>query len=105
MYIIIWQYKVKAEFEQAFELAYGSQGEWVMLFSHLGNQGYIKTQLLKQERFLYLTIDSWDSKENYERFLQKAKKEYEHLDKKFENFTEYETKIGNFLEIQAKCSP
>lgn len=96
MYVIIWEFQVKAEHSVEFEMIYGVTGAWAILFHK--QQGYLGTELLRdsQGRERYLTIDRWESLGDYESFLSLWKKEYEALDVLCEGLTENETMIGRW---------
>jgi heme-degrading monooxygenase HmoA len=96
MFVIIWKYKVKAEFKSEFEKLYGKKGEWVYFFEK--SPHYFGTELMKDAAF-YITIDRWDSKKNYDQFLNLNRKEFKIIDKKGEKLTESETLIGKYETI------
>jgi heme-degrading monooxygenase HmoA len=96
MYIIIWKYKVNEDFKNEFEMLYGSSGEWVKFFKR--SPHYFGTELIKNEE-IYITIDRWDSIENYKEFLNLNKKEFDIIDMKGERLTESENLIGKFKTI------
>ncbi len=96
MYVIVWEFRVKAGLEQDFEKAYASDGDWAKFFKQ--GSGYIKTRLLHDlnESGTYMTMDYWNSQNEYEMFKNKMQNEYNQLDKQFEKLTERETFIGTF---------
>ena len=96
MYIIIWEYQVIPEKQTDFEKIYAANGAWSDLFKK-GN-GYLGTELMRSTEHpaQYLTIDRWDSKEDYESFLLQHKNEYEILDAQCEGLTEHESCLGRF---------
>ena len=96
MYVIIWEFRVKKGQEQEFEKAYGSTGDWANFFKQ--ERGYRQTRLLHDlnDAGTYLTMDYWDSQNDFELFKQKMKSEYEQMDKRFEALTEREKYIGSF---------
>ena len=99
MYVIIWEYNVKAEHSEEFEKIYGSNGEWADLFQK--QNGYRGTELLRerQNKERYITVDRWVSLGDYESFLSRWKKEYEALDAHCEGLTEQETMRGTWETI------
>ena len=99
MYAVIWEYRVKEENRSEFEKAYSSNGAWAELFRK--GPGYIGTELLRSEREseIYTTIDRWESKEAYERFLAEWQAEYKRLDERCEGLTEYENRLGGFTRV------
>ena len=99
MYVIIWQFQVKADSTTEFENFYRSTGDWVELFQK--GKGYISTELLRDgtNPNTYMTIDRWDSAESYEAFLTQFKKEYETLDAQCEGLTKHETPRGKWESV------
>ncbi|HSR46619.1 MAG TPA: hypothetical protein VLL77_01405 [Anaerolineales bacterium] len=93
---IVWQYKVKAEARERFELAYGPGGAWSNLFAK--SQGYRGTVLLRETResLRYLTIDSWDSETERNAMLVEHQAEYAALDTAFREWTDSESAVGVF---------
>ena len=96
MFIIIWKYQVKVESIEEFEAIYASNGTWAELFKE--SQGYLGTEFLQDEANpqIYLTIDRWASKENYDEFLSHWQEEYKSLDAKCAGLTELETLLGRW---------
>ena len=95
-YVYVWEFLVRPERAEAFERAYGPQGEWVALFKR--SPGYISTLLLKdkarQDR--YLTIDRWRSEDDCQQFRARYEAEYRALDQGFEGLTQQEQLLGCF---------
>ena len=90
MYKIIWEYIARDKMQNEFELQYGPNGTWSLLFKKSNH--YIKTELLKSidaER-LYYVIDIWKSKKEYEEFKKKNHEEYHKYDVEFEKLKERE---------------
>jgi heme-degrading monooxygenase HmoA len=96
MYIIIWEYQVKPERQAEFEKIYTPNGAWAGLFRK--GAGYLGTELSHDETNprRYLTIDRWESKEEYDAFISRWKDEYSTLDSQCEGLTESESCIGTF---------
>jgi heme-degrading monooxygenase HmoA len=61
---------------EAFEQAYGAEGEWAQFF-RLG-AGYIGTELLRDVEIpsRYLVVDRWESAEKYNAFAAERREEY-----------------------------
>ena len=99
MYIIIWEYQVLPEKQTDFEKIYAVNGAWAELFKK-GN-GYLGTELIHSTEHpaQYLTVDRWDSQENYESFLLQHKAEYENLDSQCEGLTERKSCLGKFSHL------
>jgi hypothetical protein len=77
-----------------FEKAYGPEGEWVRLFRR--DARYQGTRLLKdtaRER-VYVTVDNWESRAEYEAFREKWAEEYAEIDRKCEALTATETRLA-----------
>jgi heme-degrading monooxygenase HmoA len=99
MYIIIWEYQVRAERVAEFEEIYSATGAWAKLFQK--SKDYLGTELLADEKesHRYITIDRWRSSRDYESFLAESKSEYERLDAQCAGLTEQETLLGRFETI------
>ena len=94
MFIILWEYVVAEGREVEFEKIYGSNGDWAQLFK-LG-RGYLGTDLLRDldHPRRYITIDRWDSSEDFDSFQENYDTEYESLDARCNSLTEYEARLG-----------
>lgn len=99
MYVIIWEYRVKAEQLAAFEKIYASDGAWAELFRT--EAGYLGTELLRDSTnpHRYITIDRWTSFGAYESFRSQRKSEYTTLDMQCEDLTEREILVGKWESI------
>ena len=102
MYVIIWEYQVRAEHVAEFEEIYSPVGRWAMLFQK--GKGYLGTELLAGERraHRYLTIDRWRSAKDHESFLAEWKQDYDDLDAQCGGLTESETLLGTWEGISKK---
>jgi heme-degrading monooxygenase HmoA len=96
MYRIVWAFDVKPANVQAFESAYGPQGDWARLFRRA--QGYEGTELLRDVDTAgrYLTIDRWRSRADFRRFREACRAEYLALDARCEQLTDREQLVGDF---------
>ena len=96
MYVIIWEYQVKAEHVAEFEEIYSATGAWAELFQR--SKDYMGTELLSREGipYLYITIDRWTSSQAFQAFLSEWKDEYVSLDSQCEGLTEGETLLGKW---------
>lgn len=94
MYKVVWRYVVPLENQPQFELAYSADGAWATLFKQ--SEDYLGSRLNKSEieGNTYILIDSWNAKDNYERFLQINKQEYQRLNEKFQNLYNEEERMG-----------
>ena len=77
---VFFRYRVHPQQVRAFEHAYGPDGPWVHLFRH--HPGYRRTRLFrhKSDSDVYITIDVWDSKVDYDEFRAEHADEYNRLD-------------------------
>ena len=94
MYIILWEYIVRAGHEAEFEKIYGVRGDWVKLFEQ--GEGYLGTDLVRDPDTLrhYITIDHWISSKAYETFHKQYRAVYRALDARCQSLTEDEKWIG-----------
>ena len=95
-YVIVWEFRVRQVREAEFIQKYGPEGAWARFFR--SSAGYIRTELVRDVAvdFRYLTLDYWQSEEEFKRFREQNLAEYERLDKEFEGLTEQETRLGAF---------
>jgi heme-degrading monooxygenase HmoA len=93
MFVVLWEYEVRAEALAAFEALYGPEGDWVVLFRE--HAGYVDTALLR-DGLRYLTIDRWTSDTAYEAFLTAAKSRYAQIDAQGDSLTVAERCLGRF---------
>jgi heme-degrading monooxygenase HmoA len=95
-YVIVWEFRVKAEKEAEFARQYGPDGSWAKFFRR--SQAYVRTELARDvaDRERFLTLDYWRSQSEFKRFRQQNLAEYERLDKEFERLTAKETRLGSF---------
>jgi heme-degrading monooxygenase HmoA len=102
MYVIIWEYQVRAERVAEFVEIYSGTGPWTKLFQN--SKGYWGTELLREERgaHRYITIDRWTSSQDHISFLAEWKIEYETLDAQCQGLTEQEALLGNWESISSE---
>ena len=95
-YVYVWKYRVKSGSREAFEKAYGPEGDWVRLFRRA--DGYLRTELLQSQSdpLEYMTVDNWESKAANDAFSTRFAHAFEQLDKACEELTESETFVGDF---------
>lgn len=95
-YVYVWRFQVPRRNRARFEEAYGPAGEWAMLFR--GAKGYRSTRLLSDDAGTgsYLTIDEWDSREDFETFRSEQAEAFESLDLRCSTLTTEEELIGHF---------
>ena len=93
MYVIVWRYAVPAERTTAFVRAYGPHGDWAQLFARAS--AYEGTDLiLGDDAGIYITIDRWRSKEDFDGFLRESRSDYDELDSRLASLTADENLIG-----------
>ena len=96
MHVIVWEFVARSGREADFERAYGPRGRWAELFR--GAQGYLGTELWRGEG-RWVTVDRWNSEEDYLRFRAARRTDYEALDREMEELTERETNLGAFTAL------
>ena len=101
MFVALWEYEVKPGCEKRFEEAYGPGGGWVRLFRSDSN--HIETRLLRDpfRRAIYVTVDFWNSRGAYEKFMTTHQDEYTALDGAGEELTNIERRVGWFEAVDA----
>lgn len=74
MIALVFSYEVRHA--EAFERAYGADGEWAQFFRL--SAGYIGTELLHDVEIpsRYLVVDRWESAEAYNLFAAERREEY-----------------------------
>ena len=74
MIALVFSYEVRDR--EAFEQAYGSDGEWAQFFRR--GRGYIGTELLQDVETpgRYLVVDRWESADAYNAFAAEHREEY-----------------------------
>jgi heme-degrading monooxygenase HmoA len=95
-YVIVWAFRVRPDKEAEFVERYGPEGSWAQLFRRSG--GYIRTELARDatDHLRFLTLDYWQTEEEFNDFRKRNLAEYQRLDKEFEGLTEEETRLGAF---------
>lgn len=78
---VFYRYRIHPSQKPAFEQAYGGAGPWVALFGRF--PGYRRTRLFrhKKEAEIYITVDTWDTKADWDAFRSEAAQEYARLDR------------------------
>jgi len=96
MYVILWEFRVRAEAVAEFERLYGPAGAWASLFR--AAPGYLGTELLRDAGGgpRYLTLDRWASPGAYADFRRRQADAYAALDREGEGLTEAERLVGEF---------
>ncbi len=96
MILLIWEYRVKTDRLHEFLEAYRPDGAWARLFQR--GDGYLGTELHEDSEnpLRFVTIDRWESTERWEAFRSECESEYRDLDRRCEELTEAERKVGQF---------
>jgi heme-degrading monooxygenase HmoA len=93
MYMILWEYELRAGAAESFALAYGPHGAWVELFERA--EGYLGAELYRSaESDRWMTIDRWVSEAAFDAFMARFGDDYAAVDRRFEHLTARETRLG-----------
>ncbi len=105
MFVIVWQFVVKSGCEEAFERAYGADGDWAQFFRT--GTGFVSVELLRDPRnpSAYSTIDRWKTATDYEEFSRQNAMEYREIDERCECLTVNETHGGSFEVVGISLEP
>lgn len=98
--MIIWEFRVREEWLEEFEAAYGPDGDWAKLFRRA--PGFLGTKLFRsvegESTKVFLTLDSWQDALHWEAFQRDFAAEYRELDARCAAYTVAERKIGVYAE-------
>jgi heme-degrading monooxygenase HmoA len=96
VFIVVWEYEVKAGCEERFREAYGSEGAWAELFRR--TPGFLMVELVRsvQHPARFFTFDHWSSADVFRDFCMTHAAAYEALDTRMAGLTEWERRIGAF---------
>ncbi len=96
MFVILWEFRVKRDKLYEFRRAYGPDGDWARLFKRA--TGFVRTDLLRDrdDRARFVTIDTWQSRRDYDAFRAAFDEDYLRTDARTEAFTDSEERIGIF---------
>ena len=94
MIALVFSYEVRDI--EAFEQAYGNEGEWAQFFRQ--RPGYIGTELLRDVEIpgRYLVIDRWESAEAYNAFATEYREEYMRRVDDTRFYYDQELRLGTF---------
>lgn len=98
-YVRVWRFRPLPNRVEAFEEAYGPEGDWARLFR--AADGFLGTTLLKGngEPAEYLALDRWVSLQAYQAFRLARHGEFTALDRRCEALTALEQEIGSYQEL------
>ena len=99
-FLVIWEFVIRPGKEKLFEQMYGPDGDWTQLFRH--GKGYCGTRLTRDcdDSRRYVTLDFWESRADYERFISQHAAEYEAIDLECEALTELESEVGTLVVLR-----
>jgi heme-degrading monooxygenase HmoA len=92
----VWKFRPPEGREAEFERAYSSTGDWAQLFRNA--PGFAGTTLLRptEPNGCWLTIDRWESPDNFDNFTQVFGEQYRRLDAELEGVAGEEEFVGTF---------
>ena len=102
---IFYRYRVHPAQARAFEHAYGPQGPWAKLFAV--HPGFRRVRLFrhKHEPSIYVTVDVWSTKANYEAFRELYRDEYRRLDQQLALLKMEEQMLGFYEGAEEYLPP
>ncbi len=102
---IFYRYRVHPAQVRAFEHAYGSTGPWAKLFAR--HPGFKRTRLFrhKEQADVYVTVDVWETKADFDAFRRLYGDEYRRLDKQLAMLKLEEHLLGYYEGMQEYQPP
>jgi heme-degrading monooxygenase HmoA len=94
MHAAVFAYDVDPATAEAFEAAYGPDGDWARFFR--AGAGYLGSDLWRGEGGRYLLVDRWESAEAYDSFLAANAEEYRRRSEAGERLYRSETPLGRY---------
>lgn len=93
---VFYRYRVHPAQARAFEHAYGPAGPWAALFAK--SPGFVRTRLFrhKADPAVYVTVDVWKSKADWEAFCDRQGAGREALDKQLKLLRLEEALLGYY---------
>jgi heme-degrading monooxygenase HmoA len=101
IFVRVWRYTVAEARREAFERAYGPEGDWARLFAR--QEGFRGTELLgaadsgSDGTLAYVTIDRWRDRADWGAFLAEHGEDYRALDVRLDKLTLQEEDHGDWL--------
>ena len=94
-FVAIWKFTVAADRVPDFVHVYGPDGIWAELFRRA--EGYISTRLVqdRDDKGVFVTIDSWTSQAAYTAFMEDFADAYAAIDRQCEALTEDEVCVAH----------
>lgn len=102
---VFHRYRVHPAQIRAFEHAYGRTGPWAKLFQR--GHGYKRTRLFRHrdDPGIYVTIDVWESEDDYDAFMRSFRTDYLELDRQLRMLKLEERLLGFYEGIEEYCRP
>jgi hypothetical protein len=96
MFVVLWEFDVKSQCEDMFTSAYAADGEWARLFAR--DAKFRETKLLRNisQPLRFVTMDVWESRADYEHFMNESGQAYKELDAKCADWTTAERHLSSF---------
>lgn len=93
---VFYRYRVHPAQARAFEHAYGPAGPWAAFFGR--SAGFVRTRLFrhKSDPAVYVSVDVWKSKADWEAFCESKGEERERLDKQLKLLRLEEALLGYY---------
>ena len=97
LFVVVWEFDIRAGAEAEFVRAYGRDGDWAQLFRR--GAGFLRVELARsvEDSGRFYTFDYWVSRAAFEAFGVEHAVEYRALDQKLAGLTERERRVGAFL--------
>jgi heme-degrading monooxygenase HmoA len=99
---IVWEFQVKPDKIEEFERNYASYGTWAELFRRSPKYGGTVLTQDQADGTRYLLTDLWESTDAFAEFKRVHDAEYQALDKRCEELTIRETKLGTFEKVEQR---
>jgi len=95
-FVVVWEFRVRPDAKERFEMVYGPHGEWAALFAQ--SHDFVRTELVRDpaDLLLFRTLDYWTSRAAYDNFRELHAADYNAIDARCEAMTETEVEIGRF---------
>jgi heme-degrading monooxygenase HmoA len=102
---IFYRYRVHPLQARAFEHAYGADGPWAKLFAR--HPGFKRTRLFrhKEDPGVYVTVDVWAGKADYDTFKRTYADDYRRLDEQFALLKLEEAFLGSYEGAEEYRAP
>jgi len=103
---IVWEFVVKREFREQFELGYGPGGVWSRLFADSGGFRGITVLRDTKDPRRYLTIEVWDTQAQRAQALAEHTVVYAQLEADLDRWVDSKNEVGIYSVLgQAAVRP